>query len=232
MAKYKLALIGKNIAHSKSPEVYKTLLDNNVEYTLLDFLSEKEIPKLSEMLKTFDGISITTPYKEHFIKDVMLDPEAKQLNAINCISQKKDQFIGHNTDFLAIVDILKKYFEENKIDRVIILGDGVMSRVCSHVLNNLKINFEVLSRKQTPNFSNLNLVEYLDRESLLVINTCSRDYVYSGDVNFKILFWDLNYSFKPHQDHLLTKCHYKDGLEMLYLQAEYALGFWSIKKKI
>ena len=56
MAKYKLALIGKNIAHSKSPEVYKTLLDNNVEYTLLDFISENEIPKLSELLKTFDGI--------------------------------------------------------------------------------------------------------------------------------------------------------------------------------
>ncbi len=64
MANYKLALIGKNISHSKSPEIYNKLLNNQVEYTLLDCDTVDAIPSLDELMKKFDGVSITSPYKE------------------------------------------------------------------------------------------------------------------------------------------------------------------------
>ena len=55
MAKYKLALIGKNISHSKSPEIYNKLLNNQVEYHLLDYPSINEIPEMDFFSKNFDG---------------------------------------------------------------------------------------------------------------------------------------------------------------------------------
>ena len=82
MARHKLALIGRNIAHSKSPEIYSKLLENNVDYHLLDYPSVDQIPSLDYFSKNFEGISITSPYKEVFINDVELVGKAKELKAI------------------------------------------------------------------------------------------------------------------------------------------------------
>lgn len=232
MARHKLALIGRNIAHSKSPEIYSKLLENNVDYHLLDYPSVDQIPSLDYFSKNFEGISITSPYKEVFINDVELVGKAKELKAINCLSFKDGRVLGCNTDYLAIETILQDLFDQNSIGNVVILGDGVMSRVAQAALSTLKINTIILSRKRTPSFATINLTDYLNQDSLLVINTCSRDYSYTGLVTNKMIFWDFNYNFKPHLDNISSKCVYHDGMRMLELQAEYALQFWSIKKKI
>ena len=40
----KLALLGKNISHSKSPEIYKTILKSNFSYDLIDCESIEMTP--------------------------------------------------------------------------------------------------------------------------------------------------------------------------------------------
>lgn len=232
MAKYKLALIGKNITHSKSPEIYNHLLNGQVEYSLIDCDSVGDVPSLDQLKSQFDGVSITSPYKELFVNAVLLDDVAKKVQAINCLSFVGDKIYGYNTDFLAIVEILHEYFEHYKIDRIIILGDGVMSRVTEAALRGYPVTPIILSRKKTINFQSINLTDYLDQEKALVINTCAREFVYVGAVTNQIIFWDYNYNFKPHRENLNSKCIYQDGYKMLELQAEYALQFWSIKKKI
>jgi shikimate dehydrogenase len=230
----KLALIGKNIQHSRSPEIYKKLLKKEIQYDLLDFDNSSMIPTVTELFEIYDGISITSPYKKHFLDSVSITEKVKQLGAINCLAKKNDMIFGENTDYLAIIDILNKLNSlYGKLD-VVILGDGVMSYVLQNALGELLIPFKVLSRKSTDSLAQLNIdLEFrLDPNNSfqkIVINTCAREFIFSGAIGNNTIFWDFNYNFAPHRDLVDAKgIQYIDGSELLELQARYALSFWSI----
>jgi shikimate dehydrogenase len=230
LTKYHLALIGKDINHSQSPKVYKDLLKNNVEYALLDFAKDSEILSLESLFEQFDGISITSPYKKHFLDEVHLNDSVRKLNAINCIRKINNMYEGTNTDYIAVGIILKNYLNRFPNLVVVILGAGSMSSITQVLLDNLKIRYSIKSRKGTEDFNSLNLKA--DKNSqLLVINSCSREYCFNGEVDKNALFWDFNYSLAHHQKLLpsLTK-EYVDGQELLFLQAREALSFWGINQ--
>ncbi len=230
----KLALIGKNIQHSQSPDLYRRLLSEEVEYDLLDYQDEISIPKASELLSKYRGINITSPYKKHFLTEVELTKNAIRLNAINCLGIKDGKIIGENTDYLAIIDILKEWLNQFQKLNVIVLGDGVMSKVTKFALEEMRLDYRVFSRRTIPNFAQLNLKEVFEKEfnqfnQELVINTCSREFIFKGMIDTKTIFWDYNYNFSPHSSSLPSKVkHYVDGSLMLELQARHALAFWSI----
>jgi shikimate dehydrogenase len=223
----KLALIGKNIQHSKSPEIYNKLL-GKINYDLLDFNSVNDIPSPEELFLKYDGINITSPYKECFVNMVELIDEAKIFKAINCL-RKNSKIEGCNTDYLAIKNLLLNYKQTIQNLNVLVLGDGVMARVLIFALNELNIKYKQKSRRLTSNFTQLNLSDEITQEKWLVINSCSREYIYQNAVPENIIFWDLNYNFSSHQEHFKNKCEYIDGHNLLMLQAEYAVSFWSAK---
>jgi shikimate dehydrogenase len=226
----KLALVGKSIQHSKSPEIYRNLLNEKVEYDLLDYSDSTLIPKASDLFKNYMGINITSPYKLHFLNQVVLSPIAFRVQAINCMKLHQGKIIGENTDFMAVKSILEKYKDSYSNLEIIILGDGVMSKVTTLALDDLTMSYKVLSRKLMEGFDRINLCDFTSTvKQVLIINTCSREYVYHGPLPVEALFWDYNYAFIPHSSLFLDKIKsYKDGLEMLELQAQYALTFWSI----
>lgn len=228
---YNLALIGKNISHSKSGEMYKGLLGDKLSsYNLLDYECEVQIPTLDELFSKYDGISITSPYKRFFVAKLQLDSFALKVGAVNCIRKKKGMYEGTNTDYYACADLLREFFNQVSPSEVIILGDGVMSHLIQLILNELKKDFTIYSRKKTKDFSQLSFGDKFNQ--VFIINTCSRDYIFSGDVNKNIYFWDLNYNFLSHKLRLEEKCNYLDGLSLLELQARYATEFWSGNLKI
>ena len=62
----------------------------------------------------------------------------------------------------------------------------------------------------------------------VIINACSRDFVFKGKLNASHVFWDYNYQLIPHQNTLPSQVHsYIDGLEMLRRQALAAVKFWA-----
>lgn len=226
----KLALVGKNILHSRSPEMYKKLISTNVKYDLLDYQSVSEIPSAIDLLNLYDGINVTSPYKKHFLNQVELTEVARQVGAINCLKKKDGKCLGENTDYLAILDILKNIQKKYGEIEAIILGDGVMANVLRVALGNLNLSFRLISRKNTDNFNQVNLCKFFHLTSALpvVINTCAREFVFSGTIPNTALFWDFNYNFDQHATALTGKVHsYMDGLEMLEKQAIYAVAFWS-----
>lgn len=230
----KLALIGKDIQHSRSPEIYKKLLSSEIQYDLLDYPRSALIPGAAELLDIYDGISITSPYKKHFIDQVELTSNATSLGAINCLKKNASGIYGENTDFLALLDILQKHQETSTNLNVILLGDGVMSKVAQHVFLKLQIEWKMYSRKTTEHLNHLNTnqifhTEFVKPGRKIIVNTCAREFVFRGNLDKDTLFWDFNYNFKPHSDFLSSQCNYVDGMEMLRLQAEHALAFWSIK---
>jgi len=221
------ALIGKNISHSNSENVYKELLETKyLSYTLLDYSSEDSIENIKTNLEKYSYISITSPYKKFFFKNVdTVEPLVKDLGSVNCIKLLNDEVIGTNTDFFAIKEIISSLVKDN-VSNILILGDGTMSGLVQYILSTFKIDFKVLSRKnnQLENLSE-NIVE-----NSLIINTCARSYSPKFKTTSSCTFWDFNYN-QEYAEELNTNkfINYYDGLLMLTLQAKYALSFWNLK---
>lgn len=222
---HKLALVGKNIQHSKSQSIYEKLLLKKVEYSLLDYDSDKEIPLAEELLGRFEGISITAPYKKHFLNE--LDSNESPIKIINCLKKVKGKIIGTNTDYLACVEILNSFHKDKNINEYLILGDGAMADVIKNILEEKKLIYDQLSRsKHNLQKENINS---LIKNNTLIINTCCREYKYSGIVSSNLYLWDLNYNL-DHNAQLFDNQpdRYIDGMGLLELQAKYALSFWNL----
>lgn len=226
----KLALLGFPIAHSLSPKLYREILGSELEsYELLEIENPDSIPSLEEMQKKFDGLSITSPHKKHFYKEVQISSEiVRELKAINTIAFRESGFFGTNTDVIAVEKILLRFKQTHPELSLVILGDGVMARLTVLVAKSLVIPFEQYSRRKGDDISHLNLAQPT-RQQTVVINCCSRDFVFRGSLHPDHIFWDYNYAFKPHQNSLPSQVKsYLDGEEMLRLQAQAAVEFWAI----
>ncbi len=224
-------LIGKNIAHSRSPIIYKNILKQNIIYDLIDCYREDDIPSLEELFKKYNGVSITTPYKRYFLSKVKISNDIKKLEAINCIGKLNNSYKAINTDYLAVRHILEKYLKNYGSLNVLILGGGVMSSITQKILKDMNVYFSIITRKEYPNMEKIDLSTFFNNKigQKIVINSCSRQYVFSGKAPNNTIFWDYNYNFIPHQQTMsVIFSKYIDGMELLTLQARYALEFWNV----
>jgi shikimate dehydrogenase len=225
----KLALLGFPIAHSLSPALYREFLGNQLtSYDLLEIENPSDVPGLEELSKKYLGLSITSPYKKHFFQDVVISsPIVRELKAINTIAFRKDGYFGTNTDVIAVEKILKRMKGEMPGLSLVILGDGVMAKVTVMVAKSLQIPFEQFFRKNGDDLTHLDLSQKRQNQTV-VINSCTRNFVFQGKLHPEMIFWDYNYSFLPHQKSLPSQIKsYIDGQEMLRLQALAAIEFWS-----
>lgn len=223
---HKLALVGKNIQHSRSQEIYERILNQPVDYTLLDYQSSAEIVAASKLLELFEGVSITAPYKTHFLNQI--DELQSPINVVNCLKKENGKIIGTNTDYLACKEILQNYVN-NDFSKIVLLGDGSMADVVKNILEKMKLDFDQLSRK----LNNLtkDKIDDLSSDKTLIINTCARQFTFPGELKASILFWDMNYNLEHHARAFAeAPAQYVDGIELLELQAKYALSFWNLNK--
>lgn len=230
----RLGLLGKNISHSKSPLIYRQLLDVPFTYDLLDFQSEVEIPSLNDLSKKYFGINITAPYKKHFLSQLILDENAKRIGAVNCIRFDNDKYFATNTDFDAFKTIfLKKNY--HRIGEIILLGDGAMANMTKIALSDLNCRFFQFSRKTHGDLNQIDYCAKLNSNSreILFVNCCSRDFTFKSQIHDQwndktVSFFDLNYS-NENQKNLCVEqgFSYYDGYELLIEQARLATVFWS-----
>lgn len=226
----KLALIGKNISHSLSPKLQGEIWGEKLEkYDLIDIKDEFDLPSLEELSKSYLGINITTPYKEHYLGQVKIDSAlTEEIGAINTIFLKDMSAI--NSDVIAVEKILKSYLELLPQLKIHLLGNGVMARMTLLVAKKLNIPFKCYSRASHGDLTLLNLSSLEGND--LVVNSCSRSFVYRGEVSSQCHFWDYNYAF-PEHEYLQEKVKtYQDGQELLWEQAKAAADFWRQKAKL
>ena len=194
----------------------------------MDIPSMEKIPRLETLFNIFDGISITSPYKDVFSRQVLVqDVLPKHLNSINCVREKNGCYEGTSTDFFA----LRKHFNDLKREyghfRAALLGDGNMSAMTQFILNGMEVEYKVFSRKN----GNLDFDTSLEGafssdKQVVVINSCSREFVFRGKMPCGAMFWDYNYGMDEHARYWGGNHSYKDGYSLLELQAKYALSFW------
>lgn len=227
---HKLGLIGKNISHSKSKQMYEEILGQEVNYKLFDYEKVKDLPTLEELFTQVNGISITSPYKKSYNQMVKIIGEVRELGIINCIRNTGNGFEATNTDFLAVENFLKNT-ELLKERQIVLLGNGSMSEITKFYTEKNNIKLVQLSRSSTKNFEELSLKKLQEDigKELFIINACSREYQYSGEVPDDLVFWDYNYGHNFHFNRFTqSNTRYIDGIDLLKNQAIYALNFWGI----
>ena len=225
---HRLGLLGRDIQHSKSGEVYQDILNTTVKYELFDYEKQRDIPSLDFFFKQVQGLSITSPFKEHFIGAIELSEEATKAGAINCIRFENKKYLGFNTDYLACLDLIESDIVKSSHQSILVLGRGPMARVICSIFDDKDIDYFQLSRSVMEDINEFDLSSF-NSNKICIVNCCSRGFLFKPLLVNKVsFFWDLNYG----QDHLYIPHYgnaYKNGLELLYLQAKYALKVWEIK---
>ena len=234
-------LIGFPLTHSFSKKYFtnKFKFENidakyiNIEieslYCLKDLIIKKKL----------SGLNVTIPYKSKVLDWLdFIDNTAKTIGAVNTIKIVDDKLYGYNTD---IIGFEKSIFPllDNRKD-AIILGNGGASKAIQFILNKLKINFRIVSRNSSFDYSDINenLINTVD----IIINTTplgtypkintAPNLPYSL-LNSKHLLFDVVYN--PKLSLFLKKGKdqgsiIKNGLEMLQIQADESWNIWNSEK--
>lgn len=244
----KFGLIGFPLSHSFSKKYFTAKFEEEeiagCEYELYPL---EDIGGLSNLIKDDEqlaGLNVTIPYKLEVLPILNeTDDAAQAIGAVNCIKIDRAGGVislkGFNTDAYGFEESLKPLLEpEHK--KALVLGNGGAAKAVKYVLDKLGIPFIVVTRK--PSESAIlyeELTAELMQEYKVIINTTplgmSPDVVSAPAIPYEeldstYLVYDLVYN--PEETTFLNKARQKgskikNGLEMLYLQAERSWDLWN-----
>lgn len=235
-------LIGYPLSHSFSQKYFteKFRRENIPDCEFKNF-SLVDIARLPDLLKEnpgLCGLSITIPHKQSVLKLIdTIDPAAREIGAVNCISIGSGSLKGYNTDVVGFEGTLKPLLRSDH-RKALVLGTGGAAKAIAFVLRKLGIEFRYVSRSKG-DLTYSDITPAIIKERPLIINTTPLgmfpnlyecpDIPY-GSLSPAHLLYDLTYN--PEESLFLKKgkekgAQIKNGLEMLHLQAEKAWEIWN-----
>ena len=240
----KYGLIGYPLTHSFSPkyffEKFLKLQINDVNYATYPLTTIDQFPKLLNEEPELVGLNVTIPYKEvitPFLDE--LDITAKKVGAVNTIKISDDKLIGYNTDIYGLEQSLTPYLKKHH-QKALILGTGGASKAVITVLEQLDINYQLISRNAREGVLDYQqIAQEVIAKHQLIINTTPLGtypntdqfpdipYEFLGD---KHLLFDLVYN--PSLTSFMKKGKAKgatvvNGQKMLELQADKSWEIWN-----
>ena len=240
-------IIGTPLSHSRSKSYFeKKFREENLEdcryenYPLHDI---SELPGLISRESSLSGLNVTIPYKESVLRYIdRPDPLAVEIGAVNVLKINrigvKVIVEGYNTDMPAFRDTLQPLLKEHH-QRAMVLGSGGASRAVAFALKALGIKYSIVSRSPKPNQLSYSMLDKsVIQNHPLIINATpvgmfpdiSRFPKIPYDaITGDHLLYDLVYN--PQETVFLIKgsaqgAAVKNGLEMLYRQAEMGWEMW------
>ena len=238
-------LIGFPLSHSFSKRFFTEKFERegltDCGYELYPLQSIEELPGLLKKIPALEGLNVTIPYKKQvlpFLND--RDGIPSSLDACNCIRIRDGKLTGYNTDIFGFRQSLQPLLQSHH-QKALVLGNGGASAAVIHVLRQLKIEFELVSRQlhtgSTCRYSDL--TKEMTESHTLIINTTPLgmhpDTESCPDIPYqylssKHLLYDLVYnpgitSFM--QKGMQKGATVKNGEEMLILQAEESWRIWN-----
>lgn len=244
----KFGLIGYPLSHSFSKKFFTQKFESegiqDCEYELYPI---ETIDSLNQLLldnPDLEGLNVTIPYKLEVLPFLSeIDEAARIIGAVNCIKIAGNglnvKLSGYNTDAYGFEESLKPLLEPGH-QKALILGDGGAAKAVKYVLNKLNIPFLIVTR--TPTEGSIlyeDITEEIISTYTIIINTTplgmSPNVISSPDLPYHYLtsqhlVYDLVYN--PEETAFLNKAKVqeakiKNGLEMLYLQAERSWYLWN-----
>lgn len=263
----KYGLIGFPLSHSFSKKFFtQKFLDENITDSVYDLYTLEHIKDLQDLLDVHPdlcGLNVTVPHKKHVLKYLdWIEHDARNAGAVNCIRVIKQSPLsaafsgdvgieghdfrleGFNTDLYGFEMSLKPLLKSHHTD-ALVLGDGGAAQAVKCVLQNLEINYRIVTRKAHGNnllFKDLKPSDI--KAHTLIINTTPLGTAPNEDefppipyeaITDDHLLYDLVYN--PPQTMFLRKgaergATPKNGYEMLVLQAEKSWEIWNAKENI
>ena len=247
-------LIGYPLSHSFSQKFFteKFLQENivNAKYDNFPIASIESFAGLWKENPNLEGLNVTIPYKKEVIP--FLDHSSavvQEINACNCIRKFNNELYGYNTDVIGFEKSLLPFLKPHHT-QALILGTGGASAAVQWVLQKLKIQFQIVSRKGNAIEANNEMKAYLSYDQLaasvieshtLIINTSplgmypntneAPPIAYEG-ITAQHHLYDLVYN--PIEtlfmkNGLAKGATVQNGLAMLHIQAEESWAIWNAK---
>jgi shikimate dehydrogenase len=238
-------LIGFPLTHSFSKKYFTEKFEKegikDSAYDLFEIKDVKDLPAVLKNNPGLKGLNVTIPYKESIIELLdELDEPVKKIKAVNVIKVTNGKLKGFNSDFHGFKISLLNFLEKDAKIKALVLGTGGAAKAVKAVLEDLKIHYWNVSRIATEDIISY---EQLDKDIIgsfkLIINTTPvgmyPNVENAPPIPYEFLtqehyLFDLVYN--PEETLFMKKgkqagARTKNGLEMLYLQAEKAWDIWN-----
>lgn len=240
----RFGLIGKTLKHSFSKNYFAQKFRdshiNDCTYDTFELASITELPHLINRYPDLEGLNITIPYKEDVLS--FLDEKSKvvqETGACNCIQIVKGKLHGYNTDVSGFKHSLQPKLKPGH-KKALILGSGGAAKAVKYALQELGIEFLVVSRrKESGDLGYQEVNDEILRQYTLVINTTPLGmypniheappipYAFLTPQHF---LFDLTYN--PEKTMFLQQgesrgAQIANGYEMLVIQAEESWQIWN-----
>ena len=236
-------LIGRKLGHSFSAGYFNKKFERegleDHTYKLFELSEIEEIPDLFQT-PGLQGLNVTIPYKEKVIRYLdELDDSAKRVGAVNVIQLKNGKTKGFNSDYYGFLSSLLDWLGTQRPD-ALVLGTGGASKAVGIALEDAGIRFQLVSRHPEDQQIGYDQIDQTMLESHhLIINTTPvgmyPETENCPDLPYHLLsakhfLYDLVYN--PETTLFMKKgmdlgARVKNGLDMLYLQAEKSWEFWN-----
>jgi len=238
-----LGLIGYPLSHSFSKKHFSEKFEReNIEglqYELFPLESIEEFPDLLKKNPDIVGLNVTIPYKEAVIPYLDEIDESAAFGAVNTIKFENGKLRGFNTDVYGFEHSIKPLLQAHHT-AALILGTGGAAKAVASVFGRLRIAYKYVSRTPSEGqFSYKNIDENTIKNHTVIVNTTPLGMYPNAEycprlpyekLSDKHLFYDLVYN--PNVTTFLKNgkkqgTSIKNGLDMLYLQAERAWEIWN-----
>lgn len=220
-------LLGHPLSHSFSKSWFE---ERGYPFQNFDYATVEEF--LATLPSDLQGFTVTIPHKEAIIPYLSeIDPTAKEVGAVNCVTVRDGKLKGYNTDIIGFTESLRPHLtSEHK--RAAVLGSGGASKAVQFSLRELGIDYIVVSRSGDG-------YDRFDPSTVdIIVNTTPLGMFPNVDtlppIDYSMIrrgtiCYDLVYN--PTKTAFMELCSAKDaivigGLEMLHLQAEAAVQLY------
>lgn len=240
-------LIGYPLGHSFSKEYFtRKFIRENIPatYELFSMRDLSDLGSFIEKHPCLDGFNVTIPYKQAILDYIEGNrQDCLEIGAVNVIKIKREGgkriLYGFNTDVIGFRNSLTPLLPTS-VSKALVLGSGGASKAVVYVLKTLGIRPVIVSR--TPDDGRIGYDELDDnlvKECGLIVN-CTPLGMYPetdacppipySSISHSALCYDLIYN--PAVTMFMKKCAeagtaVKNGLEMLYRQAEASWEIWN-----
>ncbi len=235
-------LVGYPLSHSFSKQYFTEKFKKqglyNYRYHLFEVNDIAQLPNLLQMYPSLTGFNVTAPYKMQIIPYLKnLDSMAQKIGAVNTVKiYGPNHWVGYNTDYKGFkISLLRWVPQHHKNFKALILGTGGAAKAVQIVLEALNIPYKYVSRqckKHKLCYHCLRKNPAIIAEHRLIIH-CTPMGTYPNVEQFPNLpyaqitaqHWLYDLVYNPEKTIFLKKgaergAQIKNGLEMLYLQAE------------
>ncbi|NNJ55692.1 MAG: shikimate dehydrogenase [Bacteroidia bacterium] len=229
--------IGQTFSPAYFAKKFSELGINDACYNAFEVNDLKNVKDFTSKNR-LSGFNVTIPHKLEIIKYLdWIDPVAAEINAVNVVKVSDGKLLGFNTDYFGFQESLIPLIQ-GKVTAMV-FGSGGSSAAVKFALNQLKIDFEVVSRSISKGIPYDALNKKDIESNLLLINTTPLgmhtslgecvDIPYHG-ITSRHLCYDLIYN--PLETEFLRRCKsfgatIKNGLQMLELQADKSWDIWN-----